>query len=77
MRDIYLENILQEWKKEAKITHLMLYKLRAGVLTIYTDKPGPLIGLRGERIYRYQDRIKALPYCGIKEVKLEETDGIF
>ena len=55
----------------------MLYKLRAGVLTIYTDKPGPLIGLRGERIYRYQDRIKALPYCRIKEVKLEETDGIF
>ncbi len=77
MRDIYLENILQEWKKEAKITHLMLYKLRAGVLTIYTDKPGPLIGLRGERIYRYQDRIKALSYCRIKEVKLEETDGIF
>ena len=77
MRDILLEPVLQDWKKEAKITHLMLYKLRDGVLTIYTDKPGPLIGCRGERIYHYQEKIKSLPFNRIKEVRLEETNGIF
>ncbi len=77
MRDILLEPVLQEWKVEAKITHLMLYKLRDGVLTIYTDRPGPLIGCRGERIYRYQEKIKSLPFNRIKEVRLEETHGIF
>ena len=77
MRDIFVEPVLQEWKVEAGITHLMLYKIRNGVLTIYTDRPGPLIGYRGERIYRYQDKIKALPCSRIKEIRLEETDGIF
>ena len=77
MRDILLEPVLQEWKEEAKITHLILYKIRNGVLTIYTDRPGPLIGVRGERIYRYQDKIKSLPFSKITEVRLEETDGIF
>ena len=77
MRDILLEPVLQEWKKEAKITHLMLYKVRKGVLTVYTDRPGALIGNRGERIYRYLDKIKALPLGRITEVRLEETDGIF
>ena len=77
MRDILLEPVLQDWKKEAKITHLMLYKLRDGVLTIYTDRHGPLIGCRGERIYRYEEKLKALSFNRIKEIRLEETHGIF
>ena len=55
----------------------MLYKLRDGVLTVYTDRPGPLIGRAGERIARYQEKLKALPIYHIKEVRLEETHGIF
>ena len=77
MRYIFVDPVLQEWKAEAGITHLMLYKIRNGVLTIYTDRPGPLIGCRGERIYRYQDKLRALPFSNITEVRLEETDGIF
>ena len=77
MRSTYVDDILKEWKAEAKITHLMLYKVRNGVITIYTDRPGPLIGCRGERIYRYEEKLKAVPYPKITEVKLEETDGIF
>ena len=77
MRDILLEPILREWKADAGVTHLMLYKLRDGVLTIYTDRPGPLIGCRGERIYRFEEKIKNLPFNRIKEVRLEETHGIF
>ena len=75
--DFAIRDILRAWKEDAKVTHLMQYSLRNKVLTVYTDRPGPLIGCRGERIYRYQDKLKALPCSRITEVRLEETDGIF
>lgn len=77
MYDSMVRDVLKEWKADAKVTHLMLYKLRDGVLTVYTDRPGPLIGCRGERIARYQEKLKALPIYHIEEVRLEETHGIF
>ena len=77
MRNHYVTDILSEWKAEAKVTHLMLYKLRNGVLTIYTDRPGPLIGRAGERIGRYQEKLYALPHGWVKELRIEETHGIF
>jgi ribosomal protein S3 len=77
MFDSMVRDVLKEWKDDAKVSHLMLYKLRDGVLTVYTDRPGPLIGCRGERIARYQEKLKALPIYHIEEVRLEETHGIF
>ncbi len=72
-----IRDVLSEWKADAKITHLMLYKLRDGVLTIYTDRPGQLIGCRGERVDRFKQKLLTLPIYHIKEVRLEETHGIF
>ena len=77
MVSMYVEDVLREWKTESRVTHLMLYKLRDGVLTIYTDRPGPLIGAGGERINRFQEKLKAVPYGRVSEVRLQETDGIF
>ena len=77
MYDSRVRDVLKEWKAEAKVTHLMLYKLQDGVLTIYTDRPGPLIGRMGERVDRFKAKLLALPIYHIKEVKFEETDGIF
>lgn len=77
MRSHYVDETLREWKAEAQVTHLMLYKVRNGIITIYTDRPGPLIGMKGERIYRFTEKLKAVPYPKITEVHLEETDGIF
>lgn len=77
MYDSMVRDILKEWKDDAKVTHLMLYKLRDGVLTIYTDRPGPLIGRAGERIDRFKAKLLALPIYHIKEIRLEETHGIF
>ena len=77
MRTMLIEDVLREWKADAKVSHLMLYRLKSGVLTIYTDRPGALIGCGGERITRYQEKLKALPIYHINEVRLEETDGIF
>ena len=75
MRTMFIEDVLREWKADAKVSHLMLYRLKSGVLTIYTDRPGPLVGCGGERIARYQEKLKALPIYHINEVRLEETDG--
>lgn len=41
MYDSMVRDVLKEWKDDANVTHLMLYKLRDGVLTVYTDRPGP------------------------------------
>ena len=77
MYDSMVRDVLKEWKEDAKITHLMLYKLRDGILTVYTDRPGPLIGRRGERVNRFKEKLLSLPIYHIKEVRLEETHGIF
>jgi len=77
MYDSMVRDVLKEWKNDAKVTHLMLYKLRDGVLTVYTDRPGPLIGRMGERVDRFKQKLLALPIYHIKEVRLEETHGIF
>jgi ribosomal protein S3 len=77
MYDFMVRDILREWKDDAKVTHLMLYTLRDGVLTVYTDRPGPLIGCMGERVDRFKQKLLALPIYHIKEVRLEETHGIF
>ena len=77
MYDSMVRDVLKEWKDDAKVTHLMLYKLRDGVLTVYTDRPGPLIGRMGERVDRFKAKLLALPIYRIKEVRLEETNGIF
>jgi ribosomal protein S3 len=77
MFDTMVRDVLKEWKDDAKVTHLMLYKLRDGVLTVYTDRPGPLIGRAGERADRFKAKLLALPIYHINEVCLEETHGIF
>ena len=77
MRSLFVDEILREWKAESGITHIMLYKVRNGIITIYTDRPGPLIGRMGERIYRFTEKLKTVPFPKITEIKLEETDGIF
>ena len=76
MRSLFIDDILREWKTASGVTHLMLYKHRGGVLTIYTDRSGPLIGFRGERIARFTEKLKAVSFPKITEVRLEETDGI-
>ena len=77
MRSLYVDDVLRDWKADAGVTHLMLYRLKNGVLTIYTDRPGALIGLRGERIDRFTEKLKTVPFPKVTEIRLEETDGIF
>ena len=77
MRSMYVDEILRAWKSEAKVSHLVLYRLRNGELTIFTDMPGPFIGCRGALIDKYKEKLLAIPYHAVKEVRIEETHGIF
>ena len=74
--DFAIRDILRAWKEDAGVTHLMQYSLRNKVLTIYTDKPGPLVGCRGERVDRFKQRLLKETFNQVKEVRLEETRGI-
>ena len=76
MRSLWVDDILRDWKAEAKVTHLILYKIRNGILTIYTDRPGVLIGFKGKLIDKFTEKLKEVPFPKIVEVKIEETDGI-
>lgn len=72
----FVHEIISEWKKEAGITHIMLYHLRNNELTIFTDRPGPLIGRGGQLVYKYEEKLKSLPFNKVKSVKIQETTGI-
>ena len=74
--DFAIRDILRAWKEDAKVTHLMQYSLRNKVLTVYTDRPGLLIGRMGERVDRFKQRLLKETFGQIKEVRLEETRGI-
>ena len=74
--DFAIRDILRAWKEDAKVTHLMQYSLRNKILTVYTDRPGPLIGCMGERVDRFKKRLLKETFGQVKEVRLEETRGI-
>ena len=74
--DFIIRDILRAWKEDAKVTHLMQYSLRNKVLTVYTDRPGPLIGRMGERVDRFKQRLLKETFGQVAEVRLEETRGI-
>lgn len=48
-----------------------------GYLQCILIDPAPLIGFHGERVDRFKQKLLALPIYHIKEVRLEETHGIF
>ena len=74
--EVIIREILKDWKAAAGVTHLMQYSIRAGILTIYTDCPGRLIGKGGELAFKFKQELMSLPYGRVKEVELKETDGI-
>ena len=77
MTNRIIANVIREWKDDAKISHIILfdYKYRDHTLRIFTDKPGPMIGLRGERFDRFHSRLK---HCISDDLKIElvETSGV-
>lgn len=71
-----IQKIIREWKAECGVTHTVLFKYNMyGELIIYTDKPGYMIGLHGELVYKYSERFKSLD-TNFDKILFGETHGI-
>ena len=68
---------LKEWKAEAGNTHLCVYKGENDTLTIYTDRPGWMIGKAGTLVEKYRKDIEAESFGVIKNILFVETYGVF
>lgn len=61
-----IRDIMKEWKEEARVKYIVLYRLkREGndyndakyKLVMCTNHPGPFIGMRGSLVAKYQDKL--------------------
>ena len=51
---------MREWKKEEGLKFNILYRYRKGILEIFTKEPGIIIGFRGQRIDRLNEKLKSV-----------------
>ena len=71
-----IQKILREWKADCNVTHIVLFRYRThGELTVYTDRPGYMIGLHGKLVYKYTERFKSLDN-NFDKILFIETHGI-
>ena len=69
-----MNNLFKQWKKEAQLNEPILYDITwtEGIITIYTTKPGYLIGAKGIFVSRYTDAMRKIwPF--FKEFKFKEV----
>ena len=67
------KHIIQEWANETKTTiYLGKMDYEKKILYLYSEHPGLLIGYHGERIERYQEKLKAFGWT-IYLTEIQET----
>lgn len=57
-----MNDLFERWKEEACLNHPILYDITwdEGIITIYTTKPGYLIGEHGILVTRYTDAMRKI-----------------
>lgn len=73
VRNIKIEKILIEWKKESHAKRSIHYWYRRGILTICSSEVGILIGYHGDLVYKYQQILKE-QLRDFEEVKFQEVN---
>ena len=73
-----LRDLIDKWKEETHIDSPVGYQItyednRGRVLTLYTNRPGIMIGYKGTTIAKYRDFLENS--CNIKKVNFIEIDG--
>ena len=74
-----ISNIIKEWKDEAHVNGVILvsrYSDFEDTIEIYTDKPGYMIGCRGELVNKYMEKLK-MHNPHLKHITFKETDSWF
>ena len=72
-----ISKIIKEWKDEAKVPEVIQvspYSSTSKTITIFTSKPGWLIGKNGVLHNKYFDKLKEVNK-NLSELKYVETDG--
>ena len=76
LTDRQIQKIIKQWKTECGVTHTVLFRYSSrGELIICTDKPGYLIGLRGEKAFKYEKIFRSFDE-EFKNIRFIETNGI-
>lgn len=71
-----ISDIIKEWKDEAGVKGVVLVGksyYNDGKLKICTDRPGMMIGFRGELVNKYTEKLNKVDKY-IKEIEFVETD---
>ena len=67
------KHIIQEWANEAKTTiYLGKMDYEKKILYLYSENPGYLIGYHGERVGRYQEKLRAFGWT-VSITEIQET----
>ena len=72
----YISDIIKEWKDEAGVKGIVLvgaHYYKSGKLIICTDRPGLMIGLHGELVDKYTEKLNKVDKY-IKGIEFVETD---
>ena len=72
-------NIIKEWKQEAGVNSIILVSASSGfneTIKICTDKPGLMIGYKGDLVNKYREKFKKINPNLVK-IEFVETDSWF
>lgn len=58
MNNFEITKVIKRWKREAHLKDPVAYRKRRNALTIYTNKPGWLIGESGVLINKYSSILR-------------------
>lgn len=74
-----ISSIIKEWKEEAGVNGIVLisaYSMSTKTIKICTDKPGPMIGMGGRLINKYQEKLKEIN-PRLENIEFIETDPYY
>lgn len=81
---VVIKDLMKQWKEEARVKQIILYNMKRDqndcdnseyVLELYTNRPGPMIGMSGCLVNKYRDLISSKIKHSVA-IKLIETAEI-
>lgn len=74
MNNYKVTKIIRKWKKESGVDDPVAYKKRGDTLTVFTNKPGWMIGRHGVIINKYEGMLRKELINSRLQIKIIETD---
>ena len=71
-----ISNIIKEWKEEARVNGIIMVSAFSSfhkTIKICTNKPGLMIGYKGELINKYREKLKKVNR-DLEKIEFVETD---